>query len=66
MSTLNWQKSSMSSSDGNTNCLELAAAPTGTLHLRESTVPGTVLSTSKPAMRALLGWAKGPAATGRR
>ncbi len=61
MSALNWQKSSFSSTDGNTNCLELAAAPTGALRLRESTDPHTVISASTTALRALLGWAKGRA-----
>ncbi|MEU7042673.1 DUF397 domain-containing protein [Streptomyces varsoviensis] len=65
MPRLSWQKSSFSSGDGNTTCVEVAARGTGSVHLRESDAPRTVLSTSKPAMRALLGWVKGAAAVGR-
>ncbi|MFH8980015.1 DUF397 domain-containing protein [Streptomyces varsoviensis] len=60
------RKSSFSSGDGNTTCLEVAKGGTGSVHLRESDDPGVVLSTSKPAVQTLLGWAKGPTATGRR
>ncbi|MGP4002637.1 DUF397 domain-containing protein [Streptomyces sp. 8N706] len=55
---LNWQKSSFSSGDGNTNCVELATGPTGALHLRESDEPTAILTTPLPAVRALLGHIK--------
>jgi hypothetical protein len=54
MTELDWQKSSFSSGDGNTTCVELAADPTGTLHLRESDEPTAILTASRPAIRALL------------
>ncbi|MFI1698047.1 DUF397 domain-containing protein [Streptomyces bobili] len=38
---------------GDTNCLEIAAAPT-TLHLRESDTPATSLSPTPTALTALL------------
>ncbi|MEV0279054.1 DUF397 domain-containing protein [Streptomyces sp. NPDC050610] len=63
MSQLSWQKSSFSSSDGNTTCIEVSADGSGVLRLRESDNPHTVIAPSKPAMRALLSWAKEPAAT---
>lgn len=47
-----WQKSSFSSA-GN-NCLELAATPDHTIHLRESDDPTTVLTTTPTRLRALL------------
>lgn len=52
MPTLHWQKSSYSS-EGN-NCLELAAAPGGTLHLRESDTPAVTLTLEAPALTSLL------------
>jgi hypothetical protein len=54
MAELSWQKSSFSSGDPNTNCVELAAAPDGTLPLRESDEPAAILTASRPAIRALL------------
>ncbi|GAA2241824.1 hypothetical protein GCM10010145_04910 [Streptomyces ruber] len=52
MPTLRWQKSSYSS-EGN-NCLELATAPDGTLHLRESDTPAVTLTLEPPALTSLL------------
>lgn len=54
MGALNWQKSSFSSGDGNTSCVEVARDTTGTLHLRESDEPGNVLATRPTALRAML------------
>ncbi|SER60213.1 protein of unknown function [Streptomyces sp. yr375] len=52
MQTLHWQKSSYSG-DGS-NCVNIAASPTGTLHLRESDEPGVVLTTTPTRLRALI------------
>jgi hypothetical protein len=49
---LEWQKSSFSSGDGTTNCIELAAADV--IHLRESDDPATVLNAPLARMAALL------------
>lgn len=56
--TLRWQKSSFSGGDDDTNCLEIATAPT-TLHLRESDEPATLLSPTPDALNALLTALKG-------
>ncbi|MBT2489239.1 DUF397 domain-containing protein [Streptomyces sp. ISL-96] len=53
MSPLTWQKSSFSEAGADT-CIEVAAAPTQTPHLRESDNPTTVLTTTPAALRALL------------
>jgi hypothetical protein len=50
---LAWQKSSFSEPGGDT-CVELATAPTGRVHLRESEEPGTVVETTATALGALL------------
>jgi hypothetical protein len=47
-----WQKSSYSS-EGN-NCVEIASGTDGTLHLRESDDPTTVLVTTPARARVLL------------
>ena len=54
--TLHWQKSSFSGGDDDTNCLEIATGPTplGTLHLRESDHPSTILTPTPTALHALL------------
>ncbi|MFJ2263243.1 DUF397 domain-containing protein [Streptomyces sp. NPDC087844] len=52
MPELTWQKSSYSAEAA--NCLFVAAAPTGTVHLRESDAPDTVLTTTRPRMRELI------------
>ncbi|WEV25597.1 DUF397 domain-containing protein [Streptomyces sp. 71268] len=53
MSSLTWRKSSFSE-PGSDNCVELAADPVGASHLRESADPATVITTTRPALRALL------------
>jgi hypothetical protein len=52
VSTLDWQKSSHSS-EGN-NCIELAAAPDGTIHLRESDDPAVTLTIRAAGLGSLL------------
>ncbi|KAA0935461.1 DUF397 domain-containing protein [Streptomyces apricus] len=52
MTELSWQKSSFSSEAS--NCLELATAPDGTLHLRESDDPATTLALHPLSLRSLL------------
>ncbi|MBK3566918.1 DUF397 domain-containing protein [Streptomyces sp. MBT62] len=54
---LRWQKSSYSAGTDDTNCLEIAAAPT--LHLRESDEPATLLTPAPAALNALLTALKG-------
>ena len=56
--TLRWQKSSFSGGDDDTNCLEIATAPT-TLHLRESDDPATLLTPTPTALSAMLTALKG-------
>ncbi|WP_149829511.1 DUF397 domain-containing protein [Streptomyces tailanensis] len=51
--TLHWQKSSYSSGDVDTACVEIATAPTA-IHLRESDHPTTVLTPAPAALHALL------------
>ncbi|MEV2210760.1 DUF397 domain-containing protein [Streptomyces sp. NPDC050997] len=58
---LRWQKSSFSGGGADTNCLEIAAAPT-TLHLRESDTPAVILSPTATALNALLTAVKSTAA----
>ncbi|MDJ0342675.1 DUF397 domain-containing protein [Streptomyces sp. H10-C2] len=53
MSQLRWQKSSFSEG-GAANCVELAAGPAGTPHLRESDDPARVVTTTPAALRAFL------------
>lgn len=57
MSALQWRKSSFSSGDA-ANCVELAADPTGTPHLRESDDPEAVIATTPAALREFLRAAK--------
>ncbi|MFE9649076.1 DUF397 domain-containing protein [Streptomyces sp. NPDC006365] len=52
MSALDWQKSSFSGDQA--NCLYVAATPTGTVHLRESDTPDTVLTTTPTTLAALI------------
>jgi hypothetical protein len=49
---IRWQKSSFSA-QGN-NCVEVAPAPDGSVLLRESVEPATVLATNPTRLRALL------------
>jgi hypothetical protein len=55
MSDLDWQKSSYSSGNPDSDCLELARAPEGRLYLRESEQPTIVLATTQARLAALLG-----------
>ncbi|MPY51641.1 DUF397 domain-containing protein [Streptomyces acidicola] len=52
MPELNWQKSSFSSEAS--NCLELATASDGTIHLRESDEPTVTLALQVPGLDSLL------------
>ncbi|MDQ1028374.1 hypothetical protein QF035_005956 [Streptomyces umbrinus] len=53
MTELNWQKSSFSEAAGD-NCLYVAAASTGTIHLRESDTPTITLATTPTTLAALI------------
>ncbi|MGW0949651.1 DUF397 domain-containing protein [Streptomyces sp. NPDC002623] len=52
MTDLTWQKSTYSAEAA--NCVNIAAGPTGTLHLRESDEPETVLTTTPARLQALI------------
>ncbi|UGY93049.1 DUF397 domain-containing protein [Streptomyces gobiensis] len=54
MDELGWQKSSFSSGDPNTSCVEVATDRTAALHLRESDCPDEILTATHPAIRSLL------------
>ncbi|UUU32229.1 DUF397 domain-containing protein [Streptomyces sp. CA-210063] len=61
MTELNWQKSSFSAGPEG-ECLYIATTPDGTLHLRESDAPHTILATGPHGLAALLRRVKaGPA-----
>lgn len=64
MSELHWQKSSFSSEAS--NCIELATAPDGTIHFRESDEPTVTLALQAPGLDSLLRAARGGIRTGRR
>lgn len=53
MSTYQWRKSSYSG-DGS-NCVCVAVAPDGTVRLRDSKVPRTVVAASPEALRTFIG-----------
>ncbi|MEU9110347.1 DUF397 domain-containing protein [Streptomyces sp. NPDC048483] len=53
MPQLCWQKSSFSE-PGSDQCVEVAATPSGTRHLRESDAPQTVMTTILAAFRDLV------------
>jgi hypothetical protein len=53
MTELTWQKSSYSGGPEG-NCLYLATAPDGTLRLRESDTPDTILTATPASLAALL------------
>lgn len=53
MSELNWQKSTFSGCPQG-ECVNVAVAPDGTIRLRESDDPGTVLATTPDQLAALL------------
>jgi hypothetical protein len=50
--TIHWQKSTYSGDSS--NCVYVAATPTGAVHLRESDEPEIVLSTTRDRMSALI------------
>jgi hypothetical protein len=52
MFPLTWQKSSFSTG-GEGECVELATAPTGGVHFRESDEPAQIATASPVAMRGL-------------
>jgi hypothetical protein len=57
---LNWQKSSFSGSGQDNACIEVAASPTGLIHLRESDDPGAILATTPAKLQTfILGAKKG-------
>ncbi|WUO29512.1 DUF397 domain-containing protein [Streptomyces sp. NBC_00286] len=58
MAQLVWRKSTFSE-PGSDTCVELALAPTGTVHLRESEAPGAVANAAPSAVAALLDGIKG-------
>jgi hypothetical protein len=55
MTELVWHKSSFSSGDGTTNCVELAAGHHAATWLRESDEPELALITRPARLTALLG-----------
>ncbi|MCZ4515768.1 DUF397 domain-containing protein [Streptomyces sp. ActVer] len=52
MTTIHWQKSTYSGDSS--NCVYVAATPTGAIHLRESDEPDVVLSTSSARLHELI------------
>ncbi|GAA2627637.1 DUF397 domain-containing protein [Streptomyces vastus] len=66
MRQLIWQKSSFSGDESN-SCLYLAAAPDGTVRLRESDTPDEVITTTRALLDRLIRNLKsgGPADSGR-
>jgi len=52
LAPLVWQKSSFSGEAA--NCVNVAAAPDGTLRLRESDVPDVILTATQVGLSALL------------
>ncbi|MFG2383447.1 DUF397 domain-containing protein [Streptomyces avermitilis] len=52
MPELTWQKSTYSAQGA--NCVYVAAAPTGTIHLRESDDPHVILNASAISLRSLI------------
>ncbi|MFG2498490.1 DUF397 domain-containing protein [Streptomyces sp. NPDC048441] len=57
MNLLTWQKSSFSGGPQG-ECLYLAAAPDGTIRLRESDTPAVTLATAPTQLAALMGHIK--------
>ncbi|MCF4140409.1 DUF397 domain-containing protein [Streptomyces sp. Tue 6430] len=57
MPELTWQKSTYSAEAA--NCLHVATSPSGTVHLRESDDPDTVLTTTPIGLRSLISDLKG-------
>lgn len=54
MSQAEWQKSSFSSGNPDSTCVELSRTSEGDLCLRESEEPGTVLRTTPARLASLL------------
>ncbi|WP_329534042.1 DUF397 domain-containing protein [Streptomyces sp. NBC_01450] len=52
MHSIHWQKSTYSGDSS--NCVYIAAAPEGTVHLRESDDPETILTTTPAALKSLI------------
>ncbi|GHD71628.1 hypothetical protein GCM10010317_080780 [Streptomyces mirabilis] len=52
MHSIHWQKSTYSGDSS--NCVYIAAAPEGTVHLRESDDPETILTTTPAALGSLI------------
>ncbi|MGQ4388949.1 DUF397 domain-containing protein [Streptomyces sp. SAS_270] len=52
MPPLAWQKSTYSAEAA--NCLHVAAAPTGAIHLHESDAPNVILTTSPTGLHKLI------------
>lgn len=52
MPILRWQKSSYSQEAS--SCIYVAAAPTGTIHVRESEAPETILTTTPDRLLPLI------------
>ncbi|MDQ0776184.1 hypothetical protein QF026_004650 [Streptomyces aurantiacus] len=50
---LSWQKSTFSGGPQG-ECLYIAAAPNGVIHLRESDTPGVILTTAPQSLAAFL------------
>ncbi|MFD5190624.1 DUF397 domain-containing protein [Streptomyces sp. NPDC058357] len=63
MQSYNWQKSSYSNEGA--NCVNVAAAPDGTLRLRESDEPDVVLTATRTGLSGLLAMIKATTAPGR-
>ncbi|MER5301606.1 MULTISPECIES: DUF397 domain-containing protein [Streptomyces] len=52
MTELQWQKSTYSAQGA--NCVNVAASPDGTIHLRESDAPDVTLTTGPRQLQALI------------
>jgi hypothetical protein len=58
-----WQKSSYSSGDPSSDCIEVAADSGGGVYVRESEDPSTALTTSPTRLAALLCALRAPVAS---
>ncbi|MGW5868093.1 DUF397 domain-containing protein [Streptomyces sp. NPDC055239] len=58
MTNLNWQKSSYCQEAS--ACVHVATTPDGTVHLRESDTPETILTTDPRQLRALISHIRTP------
>jgi hypothetical protein len=50
--SIHWQKSTYSGDSS--NCVYVAAVPSGAIHLRESDAPEVILTTTAAALRSLI------------